>query len=187
MVSKKSLAEFIFLRFACKKQLFSNVSIELEKGKLAALVGESDNGKSTIGQIFQGFYKIESGTVLLNGNQDLEAVSLESYRDYIGVVPQDIHIFPGTVIDNILLGSDVNFDRLNAFLKEYSFDQLFAKFPQGVATILGEEGINLSGGQKQLVAFARALYKIQIYLSLMKLMRQWIGIQKILSSRFWVK
>lgn len=146
-------------RFPGKKQLFTDVSIDLERGKLAAIVGESGSGKSTIGQVLQGFYKIENGQVLINDDLDLDSVSIESYRDFIAVVPQEISIFPGTVIDNILLGREESPEKIQKFIHKFGFDKLFSKFPQGVATILGEEGINLSGGQKQIVAFARALYK----------------------------
>lgn len=146
-------------RFAGRKQLFINVSITIEKGKLSAIVGESGSGKSTISQILQGFYKIEEGSILINDSYDFNQINLESFRRRIGVVPQEIHIFPGNVIDNIILGLNEKPKKIQHFLNHYGFEAVFEKFPQGVHTILGEEGINLSGGQKQIVAFARALYK----------------------------
>jgi ATP-binding cassette subfamily B protein len=77
----------------------------------------------------------------------------------IGFVPQDITIFNGNVVDNILLGETDTPENIIAFLKEFGFDVYFNQLPQGLATILGEEGISLSGGQKQIVALARVLYK----------------------------
>ncbi|PKP43130.1 MAG: peptidase C39 [Bacteroidetes bacterium HGW-Bacteroidetes-13] len=146
-------------RFAGKSQLFSKVSLTIEKGKLSVIVGESGSGKSTLGQILQRFYSFEDGKITVNHEFDLENLHLESYRELLGVVPQDITIFNGNVVDNILLGKTESPENLMTFFQEYGFDKYFNLFPQGLATILGEEGINLSGGQKQLIGFARALYK----------------------------
>ncbi|MGZ0016476.1 hypothetical protein [Yeosuana sp. AK3] len=67
----------------------------------------------------------------------------------MGVIPQDITIFNGNIIDNILLGKDDTAENIVAFCKDYGFEKFITELPQGYATILGEEGINLSGGQKQ--------------------------------------
>lgn len=146
-------------RFAGRSELFSNVNIIVEKGKLIAIVGESGSGKSTLGQILQRFYNFESGSIIINNQYRLSEIALKNYRDLIGVIPQEITIFNGNVIDNILLGKEENAESLMQFIQEYGFEQYFSKLPQGLLTILGEEGINLSGGQKQIVALARVLYK----------------------------
>lgn len=83
----------------------------------------------------------------------------ESWRDLIGVVPQDITLFNGNVVDNILLGKEDAPQRLLSFIEEYGFEPFFNTLPQGLSTILGEEGINLSGGQRQMIALMRALYQ----------------------------
>lgn len=77
----------------------------------------------------------------------------------IGFIPQEIAIFNGNVIDNITLGEEASIEEINLFLYKYGFDTYFNEFPQGLFTLLGEEGINLSGGQKQLISFARTLFK----------------------------
>jgi ABC-type bacteriocin/lantibiotic exporter with double-glycine peptidase domain len=146
-------------RFAGRSELFSNINIEIEKGKLSAIVGESGSGKSTLGQILQRFYDYEKGEIIINRQHQLSKIDLENYRNLIGVIPQEITIFNGNVIDNILLGKIETLENLNQFIQEYGFDFYFNQLPQGLATILGEEGINLSGGQKQIIALARALYK----------------------------
>ncbi len=146
-------------RFAGRSQLFSNVDISLKKGKITAIVGESGSGKSTIGQILQRFYKFESGEIIVNNRLQLSDIELKSYRDLIGVIPQEITIFNGNVVDNIILGTLESPENLEIFFHTYGFDTYFNKLPQGFATNLGEEGVNLSGGQKQLIALARALYK----------------------------
>jgi ABC-type bacteriocin/lantibiotic exporter with double-glycine peptidase domain len=146
-------------RFAGRSELFSNINIDIEKGKLTAIVGESGSGKSTLGQILQRFYNFEKGEIIVNNQYSLSEIELESYRNLIGVIPQEITIFNGNVVDNILLGTEDNPENLLRFIKAYGFETYFNQLPQGLATKLGEEGINLSGGQKQLIALARALYK----------------------------
>jgi len=75
------------------------------------------------------------------------------------VIPQDIHIFSGNIIDNILLGIEDKPENVIQFCQDNGFEKFIKQLPQAYATILGEEGINLSGGQKQIIAFARVLYK----------------------------
>jgi ABC-type bacteriocin/lantibiotic exporter with double-glycine peptidase domain len=146
-------------RFAGRRELFTNINLNIEKGKFTAIVGESGSGKSTLGQILQRFYSFENGNILVNNQYELNEIELKSYRNLIGVVPQDITIFNGNVIDNILLGAIDTPENVMKFLNDFGFDVYFNQLPQGLATILGEEGINLSGGQKQIIALARVLYK----------------------------
>ncbi|MBP6755502.1 MAG: peptidase domain-containing ABC transporter [Bacteroidia bacterium] len=146
-------------RFAGRKELFSNLNIQIEKGKLIAIVGESGSGKSTLGQVLQRFYPFDKGEILVNNQFQLSEIELKKYRDLIGVIPQEITIFNGSVVDNILIGKTENPENLILFLQEYGFEPYFKQLPQGLNTLLGEEGVNLSGGQKQLIALARALYK----------------------------
>jgi ATP-binding cassette subfamily B protein len=113
----------------------------------------------------QRFYDYESGKIIVNNNQEIQEIELESYRNLIGVVPQEISIFNGNVVDNILLGEtstdsfETRYDNLQNFIVEFGFENYFNQLPQGLATLLGEEGINLSGGQKQIIALARVLYR----------------------------
>lgn len=146
-------------RFAGRSELFSNINIDIQKGKLTAIVGESGSGKSTLGQILQRFYNFEKGEIIVNNQYHLSEIQLKNYRDKMAVIPQEITIFNGNVVDNILLGATENPENVLQFIKEYGFEAYFNQLPQGLATLLGEEGINLSGGQKQLIALARALYK----------------------------
>lgn len=146
-------------RFAGRSELFTDISINIEKGKFTAIVGESGSGKSTLGQILQRFYNFEKGNIIVNNQYQLSEIELKNYRSLIGVVPQEITVFNGNVIDNILLGQSDTLDNITNFLTEYGFDIYFNQLPQGLKTILGEEGINLSGGQKQIIALARAIYK----------------------------
>jgi ABC-type bacteriocin/lantibiotic exporter with double-glycine peptidase domain len=151
--------ENLSFRFAGRSELFTNINLKIEKGKFTAIVGESGSGKSTLGQILQRFYNFENGSIVINKQHKLNEVELKSYRNLIGVIPQEITIFNGNVIDNILLGNSDSPENIIQFLTYFGFDVYFNQLPQGLATILGEEGINLSGGQKQIIALARVLYK----------------------------
>ena len=146
-------------RFAGRSELFRNINLNIEKGKFTAIVGESGSGKSTLGQILQRFYNFENGAIIVNNHYQLNQIELKSYRNLIGVIPQEITIFNGNVISNILLGNSDSPENIIQFLTHFGFDVYFNQLPQGLGTILGEEGINLSGGQKQIIALARVLYK----------------------------
>ncbi len=150
--------EKLAFRFPGRPKLLSDVSLSVRKGEWIAILGESGCGKSTLLQVLQKFYASETGAVKANGI-DLNLISYRSWRQCLGVVPQQIKLFNGTLLDNILLGAPVeNPKKLEAFFQNYGFDPYFRSLPSGYATLIGEGGINLSGGQRQLVGLARALY-----------------------------
>ena len=145
-------------RFAGKSPLLHDVSMSLQKGQIVSIVGESGSGKSFLCQLIQKFYEPESGKIVVNRSTDLSDIDGSLWSEMVGVVPQQVHIFNGTVIDNICFGTTQR-EIQDAFklLEDYGFEPHLAKLPQGVFTILGEEGVNLSGGQKQIIGLARAL------------------------------
>lgn len=139
--------------------MLHDISLDLKKGEWISVLGESGCGKSTLLQILQKFYQPELGSILAN-DQPLDTIGHQSWRSMLGVMPQEVKIFNGTIIDNIILGSDASaLEELNTFLVESGFERFFQTFPQGLATLIGEEGINISGGQKQLIGLVRALYR----------------------------
>jgi ATP-binding cassette subfamily B protein len=146
-------------RFAGRSQLLKNINIKFNKKECIAIVGESGSGKSTLGQILQKFYAFENGTILVNNQNKLTELDTTSWRTILGVVPQEVTIFGVNVITNILLGQEDKIENIVKFCQDYGFETFINSLPQGYATILGEEGINLSGGQKQVIALMRALYK----------------------------
>lgn len=173
-------------RFAGRKPLLKNISFEVKKGEILALIGESGKGKSTLLQILQKFYRAESGeikvyftspqpspkerekdgllTPSLSGRAgeglNFENISIEIWRNLIAVVPQQPKIFNATLLFNICLdNSQESYEKVVLFCRKYGFDTYFEAFPQHYLTLVGEEGQNLSGGQQQLVVFARALYQ----------------------------
>jgi ATP-binding cassette, subfamily C, bacteriocin exporter len=145
-------------RFPGRKQLFKDISMEIPSNSFVALVGESGSGKSTLGAILQKHYHLEKGEIVINDEISLNDIKLKNWRKKIGVVPQEITVFNGNVIDNLILGVEQNPQKVIDFCLEIGFDELFKSFPQGYNTLLGEEGVNISGGQKQILAIARALY-----------------------------
>ena len=146
-------------RFAGRSQLLKDINIKVNKNECIAIVGESGSGKSTLGQILQKFYPFENGTIAINNKTNLTELNTENWRTILGVVPQEVTIFGGNVITNILLGQEDTPENIVKFCQDYGFETFINTLPQSYATILGEEGINLSGGQKQVIALMRALYK----------------------------
>ena len=145
-------------RFPGRALLLENVSLTIREGELVALLGESGNGKSTLLQLLQRFYAPEAGQIYVNGI-DWQTFDTATWRQTLGVVSQHVKLFSGTLLDNICLGNAVEeAEQIAQFFQEYGFNQYFDYFPQSHLTLLGEDGVNLSGGQHQLVALARALY-----------------------------
>ena len=143
--------------FPGTSRLLESISLEIKKGELVALLGESGGGKSTLFQLIQRFYQASEGTIKYN-NKDISETPLQTWRKQIGVVPQGVKLFNGTVLDNIAMGDYHNDPE--QFVKDCSklgLDPFIKALPNGYLTIVGEEGVNLSGGQRQLVALARAL------------------------------
>lgn len=146
-------------RFIGRKLLLKNVSFELRKGSIIGVVGESGCGKSTLCQLLERFYKPESGRICLDGTNVMD-IPIKEWCDMVSFVPQEIFLYNGTVLDNICFGQiPKDLKEVVQFCERYGFLKYFNELPSGLMTLVGEEGINLSGGQKQLVAFARALYK----------------------------
>lgn len=148
----------INFRFKGRSLLLENVSLKLEKGKILCLVGESGSGKTTLAEILQKNYFIESGQILVNDSILLESISLSSWRYHTAVVPQNIQLFNGSVLENIILEEQIHQEYLQKLIIDYGFDKFLNSLPQNIMTIIGEEGINLSGGQKQIIGWMRALY-----------------------------
>lgn len=145
-------------RFPGRKQLLKEISMELPRGKMIALLGESGCGKSTLLNILQRFYIPEEGVLLVNG-RPLMQIPIPEWRKQIGVVPQEVNLFNGTLMENICLGgTQEEMQHCFVFCSQSGFHRYFMEFPQNYATLLGEQGINISGGQKQLVGLARAMW-----------------------------
>ncbi|WP_114939427.1 peptidase domain-containing ABC transporter [Mucilaginibacter endophyticus] len=151
--------ENVAFRFPGRKLILKDISLQLQKGEMIALLGESGSGKSTIISILQKFFTPDAGDIKVN-DQPLKNINTQQWRDVIATVQQDIKLFNGTLISNIGLGQgEEELASVISFCDTMGFSRFFAGFPQGYFTLVGEEGVALSGGQKQLVALARALYR----------------------------
>jgi ABC-type bacteriocin/lantibiotic exporter with double-glycine peptidase domain len=146
-------------RFPGRATLLKQVSLQVEKGEIVAIVGESGQGKSTIFQLLQKFYSWEKGTILVNG-LPLETIDQSKWRKLIGVVTQEAALFSGTVMENILLDNYTAEagEAVTAFCTQTGLITYLSRLPQGLHTLIGEGGVNISGGQKQLVCLARCLF-----------------------------
>jgi ATP-binding cassette subfamily B protein len=151
--------ENVLFRFAGRSPLLSDISFEVKKGEIVAIIGENGCGKSTLTQIISKNYEIESGDIIINEDYKISNVSFGSWRKIIGIVPQQPYIFNGTILENIAFeDASINPEKVFHFINDFGFDDFVNSFPQSYRTIVGEEGINLSGGQKQMIALARSLY-----------------------------
>jgi ATP-binding cassette subfamily B protein len=159
-VSKIELRNVSF-RFAGRKRILFNVSATFKKGNLTLIVGESGCGKSTLCHLLTRSYYPEEGKIILNTENNLADIALSDWRNRMGVVAQDIFIFNGTIMENICLGiHQVDMQRALDCCNQFGITPYIESLPQSYATIVGEDGINLSGGQKQLIAFARLLVRM---------------------------
>jgi ATP-binding cassette subfamily B protein len=152
--------EHVSFRFPGRKPLFENLSFTATRGDVVLVQGANGSGKTTLLQLLQKFYEPEGGSITINKTHHLRDVSTAWLRGKLGVIDQDVPIFNTTLAENLLLAQpDRDPKALDDFLMQQGFHAFFAGFPNGYATLLGEEGINLSGGQKQLIGLCRALLR----------------------------
>lgn len=137
----------------------SNVSFEIKTGERVAFVGESGAGKSTMAALLQRFYEPDEGEIAYNGTKS-KNLSIPDVRKNVGVVPQDIILFGGSIAENIRYGKlDATDEEVWKAAKMANAVEFIEKFPEKLQTLVGERGVKLSGGQRQRVAIARAILK----------------------------
>jgi len=139
------------------KEVLNNISFDVPKGSVTALVGSSGSGKSTIAGLSATFLKPKSGKVTIDNN-DMSKVLLSSCRKHLGVVLQDEFLFEGTIKENILFPRpNATEDELQNAVKAAYVNEFTDRFENGLDTLIGERGVKLSGGQRQRLAIARAI------------------------------
>lgn len=153
-------------RFPGRTQVLKEVTFQVKSGEIVSVFGQVGSGKSTLVDLLQGFHKLETGSMHLN-EKSIDDWGLSAWRSKIAVVAQTEKIFNSTVLDNICISNDPNeMNRCAEFMHAIGMDTFFNQLPQGYLTLCGEEGRSLSGGQKQLISIARALYKQPAFLVL---------------------
>lgn len=151
--------ENVSFRYGTRAQVFANLNLTIEKGKSTAIIGESGSGKSTLISLLQNLYPIKDGRITI-GDFELNHISNKSLRQLIGVVPQHIDLFAGTIIENIAIGDyEPDMQKILFLSKLTGINEFIEKLPTNYHTILNEQGVNLSGGQRQRLAIVRALYR----------------------------
>jgi ATP-binding cassette subfamily B protein len=145
--------------FPGRSKILKNISTVVEKGECLGIIGEIGSGKSTLLQVIQKFYVSYSGSIIVNESFNLDKINTNTWRNHIGVVSQNPHLFTGNIFYNITLEMDYDSKNVIDFCEKFGFDKFINILPQSYHTIIGEEGVNLSGGQRQIIAFARCLYK----------------------------
>jgi ATP-binding cassette subfamily B multidrug efflux pump len=149
--------EGVELAYEGRGTVLHDINLDIRKGEKVALVGETGGGKTSLASVALKFYEPKSGRVVLDENE-LSRIQNQSLRRLVGFVPQDVILFPGTVLDDLrLFDETVSEARVHDAARRARLHERILKLPQGYATSLIERGVNLSLGERQLLAFTRAL------------------------------
>jgi ATP-binding cassette subfamily B protein len=149
----------VHFRYGTRAMVFEGLSLTIKKGSSTGIIGESGSGKSTLLSLLQNLYSLKEGNITIGG-LDLQHISNKSLRKAVSVVPQQIDLFAGTIIENIAIGDyEPNMQRILELSKMLGISDFIEQLPSGYNSLLGEQGVNLSGGQRQRIAIARALYR----------------------------
>jgi len=151
--------DHVKFRYGTRVEVFRDLTLQIEKGKITAIIGESGSGKTTIASMLHNLYPIQSGRISVGGF-DLQHFTNSSLRKVISVVPQRIDLFSGNIIDNIAVGELYpDMKRIFTVCDKLGMTTFIESLPDGFRTYVGENGAALSGGQRQRIAIARALYR----------------------------
>ncbi|PIB33166.1 peptidase C39 [Gaetbulibacter sp. 5U11] len=162
-LKKENIGDIVFenvsFRYGSRTEVFKDFNTIIKKGQTTAIVGESGSGKTTLIALLQNLYPIKEGKIYI-GEYDLKHIDFKSLRHLVGVIPQQLNLFSGSIIENIALGDSFpNMQRIIELSNQLGIIKFVEKLPNGFETQVGENGAMLSGGQKQRISIARALYK----------------------------
>lgn len=142
-----------------KGDVLANLNLNIKQGENIAIVGPSGGGKTTMCSLISRFYELKEGRITIDG-KDINDINLKSLRQAIGVVQQDVYLFSGTVIENILYGApEATREQATEAAKRAGAHDFIMSLPQGYDTYIGERGVMLSGGQKQRISISRVFVK----------------------------
>ena len=149
--------ENVWFAYKENEWILKDISFTIPKGKKIALVGPSGSGKTTIVSLLCGFYPVEKGRILIDG-VPLSEMNFRDWRKKIGLILQDVYLFPGSILENVRVYNDqVGEDKVQKAISIVQLDEFIRKLPEGINAELAERGQNISQGEKQLISFARAL------------------------------
>ena len=141
------------------ERVLSHINLSVKAGEYIALVGPSGVGKTTLCSLIPRFYDVSEGAVRIDGT-DIKDIKLESLRNHIGIVQQDVYLFAGTIMDNIRYGKpEATDEEVVRAAKRANAHEFIMSFPEGYDTDIGQRGVKLSGGQKQRLSIARVFLK----------------------------
>ncbi len=161
IIDEKQALEFKDVSFSYNNEesIIRNINFELNKGENIAFVGSSGSGKSTVFKLICGYYDFNDGEIKIFGN-DYHKLSLSELRKQISIVSQDVYLFNGTILENISYGKiDATKEEIIEASKKANIHDTIMELPDGYETVIGENGVGLSGGEKQRVSIARAFLK----------------------------
>ena len=158
-VKGKITIKDVTFRYDNKESILENFNLDIEAGKMVALVGPSGGGKTTICNLIPRFYDYESGQIFID-DVDISTVTLKSLRENIGIVQQDVFLFTGTIKENIMYGNpNATDEEVIKAAKNACLHDFIMGLEDGYDTFIGERGVKLSGGQKQRISIARVFLK----------------------------
>jgi len=154
-------AKCLCFRYICNPPIINKLSFEFKVGNTYGVIGESGAGKSTLCKLLEGSYAPTSGLVLINNQIQCVDVNSADKAFIIGSATQDVSIVNGTILDNICLYADTSddYNKVVNVCTKYGLERFIERFKMGLYTIVGETGVKLSGGEKQMIGLIRLLYK----------------------------
>jgi ATP-binding cassette subfamily B protein len=151
--------EGLNFRYGARQLVLRDINLKIRSGEKIAIVGESGSGKTTLAKLLLGFYDYESGEIRING-YNIKDINKRHLREKIAYISQDIFLFSGTIFENLVLGNrNIKMEDVIEISRLTTLDEFVSKLPLRYNTMIEENGANLSGGQKQLIAITRALLK----------------------------
>lgn len=145
----------VSFEYTGEEEVLHHISLTIPRGQSVALAGPSGGGKSTVCSLIPRFYDVSAGTITIGGT-DIRTVSLQSLRQNIGIVQQDVYLFSGTIRENISYGKpDATDEEIRRAASLADLEEFIESLPDGYDTYVGERGTRLSGGQKQRISIAR--------------------------------